>query len=934
MQHSVMFKTLIARILTLLTAFTLIATGGYAALDTPAVTPHPVQKAPVVDGVLDDAAWEQAPRYGDFRAGASPARAGTAAQIVWDGEAFYIAFHCKSGQDVKTVYHQDGDPVWQDESVELFIAPWNAPSMAGLYHFTVSAAGVKTFLRAEQANEKRDWQAAVNRTSDGWTCEMRIPVSLFDEQGPNEAEWRILFCRNSSELDESSSWPASGGRFANFWNYARLVPPEGKPSFTRFRARITPREGHGPRGIQPLKQAAMEQSERPVIIPEPVYARFHPSTRFEITPQTPILIGQRADRMDARAAEVFADWVEQKAGFRPPIRRALHPSDAGDRSILIGEPSLNPAVQSALRRSGEKVDAATPGPEGYVIRVTPSQAIAAGSDQLGTFWAAQTLAQMLQISPDGRLWLPGAIVRDRPAMPFRSVHLLTAKDTLEFQTRLIREVLSPFKIRYVILQMDKFGWESHPEIRDPDNHVTAEDLRKLIAFAKDYHITYIPLVMSLGHMEWIFRDGANMDIVEDPAHPYAYCPLNERSYELMQDLFDEAFEVFGRPSLFHIGHDEFDMRGEFPKHEECRKLGKVELYYRDTLRLAEYLRKKGARTMMWGDILAKNGFRERLGELPKDIIIADWRYGDLKEYPTVDLFRQAGFDVVGCTWYLPGNIYHFSTYAHERGAIGMMQTTWTGWNTADQVMKQWPEQMFQYVLGAEWAWSPGRPPLDAMPYEAEQVFLQRWYPDGSHPDIPRLAEGEMFAVQLGAYANASLRDLPDRPGWIGAGPGEDFSALRAGDRRMGSVTFRILSSAGGRPAAIMLSGPAVTATFSDAVRGIQIGSRAKQLWFLHTTAFPDGSDRLIGRYIIRYEDGTAEEIPLKYGVNTMSWQDNRPTLAYQAAWKGQTKSGKAIRLRMLPWDNPHPEKTISTVDFVGERGSQASPALLAITGIR
>ncbi|MEJ5298964.1 MAG: sugar-binding protein, partial [Armatimonadota bacterium] len=281
MQHPVIFDTLIARLLTFLTAFMLIGTGGYAALDTPAVTPHPVQKAPLVDGVLDDAVWEHAPRYEDFRAGSSAARAITAAQIAWDGEAFYVGFRCKAGPDIKTVYHQDGDPVWQDESVELFIAPWNAPSMAGLYHFTVSAAGVKTFLRAEQANEKRDWHAAVSRTSDGWTCEMRIPLSLFDEQGPNEPEWRILFCRNSSELDESSSWPASGGRFANFWNYARLVPPDGKPSFTRFRAHITPREGHGPRGIQPLKQAAIEQSERPVIIPEPVYARFHPSTRFE-----------------------------------------------------------------------------------------------------------------------------------------------------------------------------------------------------------------------------------------------------------------------------------------------------------------------------------------------------------------------------------------------------------------------------------------------------------------------------------------------------------------------------------------------------------------------------------------------------------------------------------------------------------------------------
>jgi hypothetical protein len=37
---------------------------------------------------------------------------------------------------------------------------------------------------------------------------------------------------------------------------------------------------------------------------------------------------------------------------------------------------------------------------------------------------------------------------------------------------------------------------------------------------------------------------------------------------------------------------------------------------------------------------------------------------------------------------------------------------------------------------------------------------------------------------------------------------------------------------------------------------------------------------------------------------------------------------------MLPWDNPHPEKTISAIDFIVAKGSQASPVLLAITGIK
>jgi len=925
---------ILARLAAALIAAIALQTGGFTAVNTPEVVPAWAETPPQIDGKLDDAVWQKAQVLAGFRAGGAAPKAETTARIAWDGKAFYVAFECEaSPSSMKTLYGQDGDPVWQEESVELFIAPWNAPDHSALYHFTVSASGVKTFLRAEEANEKRDWQAAVARSERGWTAEMRIPVELFDQQGENEAAWRILFGRNDKAHDESSSYPESGGRFAWFWNYARLVPIDGKPSFTRFRADLKPLSGAGPTGVTPLKQAPEETRKVPLIIPEPASARFTGS-RFPLTPDTAIVIGQSADALDARAAEVLAEWIEKKAGFRPRIERAMTAQDRSRGKIVLGEPWLNPLSAKLLKEQREQVTRTSPGPEGYVIHANAERAVGSGCDQAGTFWAAQTLAQMIQMSEDGKAWIAGGVVRDKPAMPFRSAHLLTAKDALEFQSKLVREILSPFKVNYVILQMDKFAWRSHPEITDPDNNITPEDLRELIAVGRQYHVTYIPLVMSLGHMEWIFRGGHHMDIAEDPNHPYAYCPLNEKSYALMHDLFDEAYELFGRPEYFHIGHDEFDMIGEFPTHEECRKLGKVELYYRDTLRLVEYLRAKGARTMMWGDILTKNGFKEQLARIPKDVIMVDWRYGPMEAYPTVDLYRKAGFEVIGGTWYLPPNIYHFSRYAAERGAMGMMQTTWSGWHTEEVVMKQWPEQMFQYVMGAEWAWSPGTPELDRMPYEPEQVFLHRWYPEGVPDDGVRLAQGEMFSVALDAYANARTRDSARSPGWIGAGAGNDFTSLRAGNRRMGPLTYRVLSSSGGKPSALMLRGPGVTKDFPEAIEGIRVGSKAKQLWFLHTTAFPDGPDRTIGSYVVRYSDGSTVTISLKYAENIMSWKDQRPTLAYQAAWKGEDARGEAIRLRTMPWDNPHPEKEIASIDFTSAEGSQAAPVLFAITGIR
>lgn len=914
----------------------IFASRGQGEVTTPRVTPVWAETTPKIDGKLDDEIWAGAPHAAGFQTSTGAAKWKTRAWIAVDNEAFYVAFDCDSPPDTPSgINNEDVLPFWRDESVELFIAPWGAPGKQSIYQFVVNAAGVRTFLRAEEKTPDNLWTASATAHPGGWSAEMRIPLAIFKTRGRNEASWRILFGRNSKTVDQSSSFPKYNRWFDNAWDYALLVQTPGRPIFLTLRGMLKPLASPGGLGgAQPLKAAA-DEAEPPLIIPQPVSARFT-EERFPLTRRTAIVLGDNATRADARAGEVLADWIEKKCGFRPKIERAgTGASLASTRNrVVVGEPGLNPLAKALLEKSGDTMSASVPGPEGYVIRVAGDTAVATGSDQLGTFWAAQTLAQMIQEDGEGHFWLTGGVVKDRPAMAFRSVHLPTAKDTLEFQTKLIKEILSPFKVNYVILQMNKYDWQSHPEVVDPADHVSREDLQKLIALAKDYQITYIPLVPSLGHMKWIFRGGANLDIAEDPKHPYAYCPLNPKSYKLIEDLFDEAYDLFGRPGYFHIGHDEFDMVGEFPTHTECKKLGKVELYYRDTLKLAAYLKKMGARVMMWGDILQKPEFVGRLDKLPKDVIIADWHYGEKQDYPSVDLFQSHGHEVIGCTWYLPKNIYYFSKYADAHHALGMMSTTWTGWQTADVVFKNWPEQLFQYVLGAAWAWAPGKPSIDAMTYDADQVFNARWWNGGSPSHAVSPASGTLFSVDLGPVSNASTHDGAGKIGWIGEGPGIDLSKLPAGEQRLGAMTYRVLSGAGGRASAVMLRGPDVTSAYPTSVNGIKVGSEAKQLWFLHATAYPDAPGSRIGAYVVHYRDGAEVNIPLVYGENIASWTYDRPIKACQVAWRSGTTDGQPVRLRAMPWTNPHPDKLIESIDFRSEPGSQASPVLLAITGIR
>jgi len=101
--------------------------------------------------------------------------------------------------------------------------------------------------------------------------------------------------------------------------------------------------------------------------------------------------------------------------------------------------------------------------------------------------------------------------------------------------------------------------------------------------------------------------------------------------------------------------------------------------------------------------------------------------------------------------------------------------------------------------------------------------------------------------------------------------------------------------------------------------------------FLHATPFaaPRFGEE-IGAYTVRYGDGTQETIPLLYKRTIGSWLEEPVSIDQEIAWSGQTLSGLEVRLSLLRWVNPHPEKTIAAIE-VTTRGSDATPALFAVT---
>lgn len=908
--------------------------GGVMDDDVPAFTAAYVGYASGAAGKIAPEHWLAAEKLADFQllGAGGPATQQTEVRVCYDRKNLYVRFECFEDRmdALSATFTEDQEPVWQDDSVELFIVPYSVPSDPKCHQFVVNAVGAKAYLPPEESGGG-DWSASVARLDDRWIVEITIPFDTLRPAGRNEDCWRVNFGRNEHPHGETSSWSPVQRWFRTYYRFGRMLAARSAFQFNTYRGAlqyIEPRSD-GPEGAEPVAGPVREigRSES-VVIPEP--REFHrrlSKEPFVIRPDTMIVVADDADEVDMNTVAEINDAIVRLGG-RPlqSVHAAVVSKDpaAAKNLIVVGETARN-AVIRAIAASGEVRLPRSPFKTGsHVVDVLPSRVALAGQTPVDTYYAAQTFKQLLRAGDGGEVFVDSCAIRDYPRFAFRGVHLLASRDALQFLGKLITNLLAPLKINHIVLQTDKVEWKSHPEVTDPSNSMPQEDVRELLEIARRHHITVTPLVQSPGHLEWAFRNGVNLEFAEDPEQPYCYCMSNPKSYEFIFSIMDEAIELFGRPEYFHAGRDEFDMRGELPVDDTCKAVGKERLYIQDTLRVYEHLRERGCRMMMWGDILTKPGYSELVDELPKDILINDWRYGPSETYPSVDFYQQHGFAVLGCTWYNPRNIYLFSKYAAKRDILGMLHTTWTGFQPEAVVLNAYPEQVYAYVLAAAWAWNPDRPDVDDLPYRPRAVFERAWRE--SPPGVP-----DGFAVvRLDRHFNISRVDSGRTIGWLGVGHGNDLRELPEGLVSIGGVPYWIGPRKLTEPGVVMLGGRGLADALPRRVEGILVDTRARALRFLHGCAY--GADRgaRVGNYVVRYADGSVEEIPLAFGNNIHAWDDQSTGMSYAFAWRGRGRDGRALGVGDMVWVNPRPEVKIKAIDFIGS-DTQASPFLVAIT---
>lgn len=690
-----------------------------------------------------------------------------------------------------------------------------------------------------------------------------------------------------------------------------------------------------PAPVQEIKDLHKTTPKPVVVIPEPQEMKLLDQD-FTLSDQTQIVVADQAADEDFRGAESFAAEVRSLYGIKIPILRE-HEVQTPKNLILVGEAAKNQMIAKAAAA----INLSAPDKEeGYALKVIPEQILVLGHDQRGSYYGMQTLKQLVKVSAEA-ITVQGCKINDFPSLKFRGVLMFTGKRALPFHKKLIDKILSRFKMNEMVMEADLMKWKSAPNIVNsisPDQ----EDVRKDVEYAKDHFIEIIPEVASLGHMEWMFNNKQNRDLAEDPEHPYAYCPSNPKSYDFIYKIYDEAIDVFNHPRYFHIGHDEVVGAGtRFPYDETCKKKSVGDLFIGDTLKLHEYLKKKGIRTIMWGDMLLgpgespdacnaadKNEAARRRSRIPKDITVTDWHYtpSNPDEFQSLKLFKDEGLGTIATTWYTTANIQNFSTAAKNNGSLGILQATWAGFDCSEDNLKSESKQYTVYVLAAEYAWNSGKISLGNLPYRYDEVFFNQLYPTS-----PERKRQDGFTIDLDAYYNIKLADNAENTGWMGMGAGEDLSAVPVNAIRLGDDIYKLAPNTQQNSAIRLVGSLDHQASYPVEIE-VSVGKKANSLLFLQTCAWADTLDRTIGTITIYYEDGLSNKVDLVYGKNIAAWNDNCTCPNASIAWNSITPKGQKITLRQIEWKNPNPQKRIDHVE-IRSAGTEAGLTLLGISGI-
>ncbi len=446
------------------------------------------------------------------------------------------------------------------------------------------------------------------------------------------------------------------------------------------------------------------------VIPLPQEVAVQGSAPFLLKPSTPITY-QEGDAEMEQTARFLASYIKEVTGYEPKVTAG----DAGK--------GIHLSIASDIQNK-----------EGYRLLVSENGVEIAGASNAGIFYGVQTLRKSIPAAADGmQVELPAVSINDYPRFPYRGMHLDVSRHF--FPTDSVKKFIDILALhnmnRFHWHLTDDQGWrieiKKYPELtqigskrketvigrnsgkydgQPYDGFYTQDEIRDVIAYAKERFITIIPEIDLPGHQLAALATYPELGCTGGPYEVWTQwgvsddviCAGNEKSMQFLEDVLAEVIDLF--PSEYiHIGGDECP-KVRWQKCPKCQARIKAEGIKGDSKHSAEeylqsyvisrmekFVESKGRHIIGWDEILE--------GGLAPNATVMSWRgVGG-----GIEAAKQQHNVIMTPNSYLYFDYYQSTDTEHDPLAIGgylPLERVYS-FEPTDGI----PEEYRKYVIGAQ-----------------------------------------------------------------------------------------------------------------------------------------------------------------------------------------------------------------------------------------
>ena len=455
----------------------------------------------------------------------------------------------------------------------------------------------------------------------------------------------------------------------------------------------------------------------PSVIPLPVKMVFGTGS-FKLTSDIQVV----ADKASTTTAQQFVDVISHSTGF------ALKVTGKASKG-------LRPVIRFRQDRKLTQL-----GNEGYQLTVTLQDITISAPQEAGLFYGMQTLRQLLppQIFSATQVrdvaWMvPCVSIEDTPRFAWRGLMLDSGHDfqTKVFVLRFI-DLMAQHKFNILHWHLTDLGtWsveiKGYPQLLDASTrakgvkpgHYTQDEIREVVRYASERHITIVPEIDMPGHLtaallaypELNCPLPQRLDKNGKPARPWEICVGSDKTYVFAEAVLSQIVGLF--PGKYvHIGGDECPKERwlrcplcqEKMKKENLKDGNALQSYF--IRHLETFLQSKGRKLVGWDEILE--------GGLAPNATVMSWRGMD----GGIEAAR-AGHDVVMAP-------RQFTYFDYPDTPVSKVYSF-------DPVPKELTDEQASHILGGQGQmWTdnhPSEPAIDALVYPRAAALAEvLWSP--------------------------------------------------------------------------------------------------------------------------------------------------------------------------------------------------------------